>query len=678
MATEPTLVKLQIRRGAEALLPLLNEGEMAVTTDTSKFYVGTGAENLELGRADVLENLEKQLNLITNAASIDPAVERMKVGGSGRTYASARDMVIGESKSSVVNVVNPLLANELPGAYPVGITSLEIGSSDFGYPDALGTATTIKLNDYRITQVFTSKVTARTWVRAAGESGGWGNWAAQETTAGAQKKADEAKQGAINWAKEYGLGTEAKEIRADLNTAQDSGFFRFSRDQAAVLNAPKRVSGEHAWMYMIVIKHSSEYVIQLVWDFSAKSHYVRTLVINTWSDWKLQESEAGSQKRIEDTLAALGVGVNANNQYMGSVDFNDSKFYNSGIYRVSGTTTLNGPVTNFSGQLIVARGGGDTVAHIAIAWADSSMWYRGGNPINTTSGKWSEWKKALSLAEIQKEINLTQVYKLTDDNGDWTRIDTSLDNLKKSGNYFATSGTPMGYGFVTVSTGSGRVIQTFMHDTSLTIYKRHLSSTGWGTWEKAPTFEDLGKVTTDKINIVTAKPSTDIVDSYKQGLTSFSISSDGSTNPLAYPFNFGLALNVVFNKNRALQIAADKEQALYFRIGNEVLTNQWSEFIKIATTKDVNDLKAWVQGLGLGSTGVIAIDGQDLDLLITSGNYRGGNMKNAPMASTLHVEVFASNSNSVTQKVHALEDNRMFFRAKTSGSWTAWKEVATI
>jgi hypothetical protein len=230
MAEEKKIIKLQVRRGPEAQLPLLGEGELAITIDTSRVFYGTGAANFELGRADILRDLVKQLDLITSASSIDPAVDRMKVGREGRTYDSARAMVLGESTTSVVNTIQPLLASELPSAYPVGISVFEVGSSDLGYPDALGTVETKHLNSYRVTQEFTAKVSAKTWVRSAGESGGWGDWSQLDTVKDAQKRASDIQE-------------EIGDVQKAASDAQKA-----ANDHAAKTDNPHKVTSEQVNM----------------------------------------------------------------------------------------------------------------------------------------------------------------------------------------------------------------------------------------------------------------------------------------------------------------------------------------------------------------------------------------------------------------------------------------------
>ena len=44
--------KIKIKRGLEAALPTLQEGEPGFTTDSKKLFVGSDAGNIEIGGGD--------------------------------------------------------------------------------------------------------------------------------------------------------------------------------------------------------------------------------------------------------------------------------------------------------------------------------------------------------------------------------------------------------------------------------------------------------------------------------------------------------------------------------------------------------------------------------------------------------------------------------------------------
>jgi hypothetical protein len=57
--------KIQLKRGLEADLPLLSEGEPAFTTDTGKIFVGSSNGNIELAKIDDVTGTSNHLKYKT-------------------------------------------------------------------------------------------------------------------------------------------------------------------------------------------------------------------------------------------------------------------------------------------------------------------------------------------------------------------------------------------------------------------------------------------------------------------------------------------------------------------------------------------------------------------------------------------------------------------------------------
>ncbi|MDF2519037.1 MAG: prophage xkdV [Sphingobacterium sp.] len=92
----------------------------------------------------------------------------------------------------------------------------------------------------------------------------WTLWKQLEDTAGSQLKADAAKQGAIDWAKSFGLGTIAKRAPngSNANDLLVNGFY----DGQGLVNAP-----ESGWKKYLVINSgdvSNKYVTQLAFSMN--------------------------------------------------------------------------------------------------------------------------------------------------------------------------------------------------------------------------------------------------------------------------------------------------------------------------------------------------------------------------------------------------------------------------
>lgn len=84
--------KLQIRRGMEADLPQLDNGEVGYTQDTHKFFVGTPEGNRQLtfdqDKYDSLENLK--MNEMFDSQAIN--LEGMTIGN---FYIPRRSVLLG-------------------------------------------------------------------------------------------------------------------------------------------------------------------------------------------------------------------------------------------------------------------------------------------------------------------------------------------------------------------------------------------------------------------------------------------------------------------------------------------------------------------------------------------------------------------------------------------------------
>jgi YD repeat-containing protein len=69
------IVKLQVRRGPEAELPILDSGEIAMTTDTSKVFIGTGSMNIEISSKNYVNS---QVLSVNTGGTVDLSVKADK------------------------------------------------------------------------------------------------------------------------------------------------------------------------------------------------------------------------------------------------------------------------------------------------------------------------------------------------------------------------------------------------------------------------------------------------------------------------------------------------------------------------------------------------------------------------------------------------------------------------
>jgi hypothetical protein len=96
-----TITKFLIRRGLEANLPLLDEGEPGLTLDSKRIFFGTGTENIEVAKKDDLEETnallaeKASLNDISTKAEksyVDTQIQSVVSGSPKGTYATLTDL----------------------------------------------------------------------------------------------------------------------------------------------------------------------------------------------------------------------------------------------------------------------------------------------------------------------------------------------------------------------------------------------------------------------------------------------------------------------------------------------------------------------------------------------------------------------------------------------------------
>ncbi|WP_313429705.1 pyocin knob domain-containing protein [Siminovitchia terrae] len=185
-----------------------------------------------------------------------------------------------------VNVIPYIPASTSGNTYPIGVTTFnveETGLAD-GYPQNYGVVLNIKISDVRFTQWYfrhgftTGAIGAyfRHWHSSGLE---WSDWQMLETVDGAQAKADDAKNSAINWAKSFGLGANAKVYNGDLNTLSETGFFYAG---GSATNKPTGTGNG----YLLVQVYAATYSSQLFIAASTNDIFHRNKINNTWTAWE--------------------------------------------------------------------------------------------------------------------------------------------------------------------------------------------------------------------------------------------------------------------------------------------------------------------------------------------------------------------------------------------------------
>ena len=104
-------------RGAEADIPVLNQGEPAFTTDTHKVFIGDGAANYQLamitdveGEANTASNIGSQIEIFKQKTDVDLEFKTLKAGSTKLTVVdeqTAEKKEYNEAGSSEDNINDP-------------------------------------------------------------------------------------------------------------------------------------------------------------------------------------------------------------------------------------------------------------------------------------------------------------------------------------------------------------------------------------------------------------------------------------------------------------------------------------------------------------------------------------------------------------------------------------------
>lgn len=115
----------------------------------------------------------------------------------------------------------------------------------------------------------------------------------------------------------------------------------------------------------------------------------------------------------------------------GTVSDDANNLVTSGAYKPSTTTNLPTGTANH-GQLLVVRGGGDTVSQLYMPYTESSIFVRNANHIGYSSPSWKSWKKLANTDEVNAIKNSSNMT-----NTGWQSAGHAGSYYKRSGDVLA-------------------------------------------------------------------------------------------------------------------------------------------------------------------------------------------------------------------------------------------------
>ena len=129
-----------------------------------------------------------------------------------------------------------------------------------------------------------------------------------------------------------------------------------------------------------------------------------------------------------------------------TVDTLPNDLTTSGAYKLS-TSTTNLPAINH-GQLLVVRGGGDTIGQIYMPYNESAAYIRTANGIGWNTPNWKKWVKLANTDEVNVIKNSSNM------------INTGWQPAGYTGSYYKRSGDMLAIRFDFIGTGGTFVIAT--------------------------------------------------------------------------------------------------------------------------------------------------------------------------------------------------------------------------
>lgn len=129
-----------------------------------------------------------------------------------------------------------------------------------------------------------------------------------------------------------------------------------------------------------------------------------------------------------------------------TVDTLPNNLTTSGAYKLS-TSTTNLPALNH-GQLLVVRGGGDTIGQIYMPYNESAAYIRTANGIGRDTPNWKKWVKLANTDEVNVIKNSSNM------------INTGWQSAGYTGSYYKRSGDMLAVRFNFIGTGGTFVIAT--------------------------------------------------------------------------------------------------------------------------------------------------------------------------------------------------------------------------
>ncbi|QAS52367.1 pyocin knob domain-containing protein [Halobacillus litoralis] len=511
-----------------------------------------------------------------------------------------------------------------------------------------------------------------------------------ETKDGAQTKANDAEQAAIDYAESFGLGTTANLYSGDFNNLYKSGFYY---GQTAALNRPGDTNG-----FCIVTSIDTAYIIQVYFPSGGSTvgnMYKRICSNGVWSSWVQMETTEGAQTKateVKDWAKSMGLGTPS--RFTGNLD----NVTTNGFFYI-GTDATNQPTA--AGYLIHQHHPGmDYASQIYIDLHNQDNYMR-----TKVNGTWNEWAKIAVDSEVVHKSGDKMTGDLETDARIWHgRIGVygALGWMKYQGD-----GTTLDYGTY--------IAHNAKHDEDTgewTFERSNVKATviktghhsGSQVWESTNATMTAGDpITWDKKTIETTAGAQAKADAVQDWAKSFGLGSD--TKQLAQQTDVDTLDNTGFydgfdlvnapttDTYSIIHIKVSKTAASQVAIGvyptsgmNRVYTRTkasdvWEPWKEQETTAGAqakaNAVQDWAESYGLG-TQAKRIDYHVDNVPNGAGFYylSNGNLNGSPSGSNGYLIQQVYTSAYKKQLFMDVTTNKIFHRFSDNNGWRPWAEIA--
>lgn len=384
--------KIQFKRGLKANLPTLTEGEPGFCTDTKEVYIGSSAGNVGL--------VKKTGDTMTGNLSV-PSIN------GGTPWTSANDGSGSGLDADLLDGQNSSYYTDVKGR--LGYTPLN--STSYTAADVLSKIKTVDGGSSGLDADLLDGQHASSFASAS-----------------------------HNHDTAY-LGKTSKAVDSDKLAGQTAGYFTdivarlgytplntaggVMSGGLTIGNTPNPLAlkggyGDHVYQSFFADKDNQS--ARSGWlGFGAVGDRSMTLYneLAVSSIQLMGTGDVAINPKVNRTVYLGGVDIAQYIRNNGVVDGDLNECINSGIYRI-GVNNINSPdsATNY-GQMIVMRGGGDTVTQIITDWGSGKMFWRSGNPKQAGgAGEMYAWREVYHSGNYGElvEINASRSSNKLDSN----------------------------------------------------------------------------------------------------------------------------------------------------------------------------------------------------------------------------------------------------------------------